>query len=95
VGTPGGGTSWPGKHHDWSAKLTVFRPLSTVLAIPPGGLRALPERRIFLNRNGARRGGFGTGEIQKRVKIAYNFTASTDAKSIGVVGALGMMSLGA
>jgi hypothetical protein len=59
VGTPGGGTSWPGKHHDWSAKLTVFRPLSTVLAIPPGGLRALPKRRIFLNRNGARKKGGG------------------------------------
>jgi hypothetical protein len=37
-----------------------------------------------------KKGGVGTGEIQKRVKIAYNFTASTDAKSIGVVGALGM-----
>ncbi len=37
--------------------------LSTVLAGPPPGLRALPERIIFLNRNGAQKGGFGTGEI--------------------------------
>ena len=57
AGTLGGGPSWPGKHHYWPAKLTVFPPLSTVLAGPPPGLRALPKRRIFLNRNGARKGG--------------------------------------
>lgn len=95
VGTPGGVTYWSGKHHDWPAKLTAFRPPFSALAGPPTGLTALPGRRNFQNGKGAQKGGFGTGEIQKRAKITCNFSANSDAKSIGVVGALGMMGLGA
>lgn len=95
AGPPGGVTCWPGKRHDWPANPTAFRPPFSALAGPPTGLTVLPGRRNFQNGKGAQKGGFGTGEIQKRVKITYNFTANTDAKFIGVVGALGMMGLGA
>lgn len=95
AGTPGGVTCWPGKRHDWPANPTAFRPPFSALAGPPTGLTALPGRRNFQNGKGAQKGGFGTGEIQKRAKITNNLTANIDAKSIGVVGPLGMMGLGA
>lgn len=94
AGTPGGVTCWPGKHHDWPANPTAFRPPFSALAGPPTGLTALPGRRNFQNGKGAQKGGFGTGEIQKRAEITNNLTANIDAKSIGVVGALGMMDYG-